>query len=341
MSTPRLLTVILNWRTPEMTLRAAEAAACALDGLDGEIVIVDNCSGDGSEEKLRAGVAEARWARDLPVRVIQSGRNGGFGAGNNAGIRAGRSDGVRPDYVYILNSDAFPDPSAIAVLLHHLESHPWVGIAGSFIYGEDGIPHATAFRFPSIASEFEGAARIGLVSKLMPDARVSLGVPNATRKVDWLAGASMLMRMDILDRSGLFDEAFFLYFEETELCRRVAALGAEVHYVLESRVMHLGSVSTGMRTWVRVPEYWYDSRWHYFTKTRGRAYAACATLAHLAGGVLCRLKLGLLRRPRVDPRRFLRTLAAHDARALLSRAHRPGSHPSRRPLGAPNAEDRR
>jgi len=116
---PRVLTIVLNWRTPDMSLKAADAARHAMQGIAGEIVLVDNDSGDGSFEAMQAGVAD--WDR---VRVVQSGHNGGFGAGNNAGMRAGLSDGTRPDYVYILNSDAFPAPDAIAALLAHLEAIP-------------------------------------------------------------------------------------------------------------------------------------------------------------------------------------------------------------------------
>ena len=92
----RLLTVILNWRTPDMTLRAVEAALIALQGIDGALVVVDNDSGDGSFETLSAAVTAKGWDRGpQQVRVLQSGRNGGFGAGNNFGIRAGLPDGGR------------------------------------------------------------------------------------------------------------------------------------------------------------------------------------------------------------------------------------------------------
>ena len=83
----RLLTVILNWRTPDMTLRAARSALAAMQEISGEILIVDNDSGDGSEERMRDGIAANGWSER--VRLIQSGHNGGFGAGNNVGIRAG------------------------------------------------------------------------------------------------------------------------------------------------------------------------------------------------------------------------------------------------------------
>lgn len=310
--TPRVLTVILNWRTPEMTLRAVQAARSAMQGIDGAITVVDNASGDGSEAALRAAT------RDMPdVQVIQAGRNGGFGAGNNAGIRAGLPGGTRPDYVYILNSDAFPAPDAIRALLSHLETHPQTGFAGSHIHGPDGDPHRTAFRFPSIAGEFEAQVRFGPVSRLLRNAIVAQPLPTVTTRVDWLAGASLMMRMDVLDRIGLFDETFFLYFEETELCRRAARAGWPTDYVVESRVAHIGSASTGMKTWARMPGYWFDSRWHYFTKVHGRAYAIAATLAALTGGALWRLRLLVQRRDRGDPPHFLRDLARHHLRAML------------------------
>ncbi len=308
-----VLTVILNWRTPDMTLRAVQAARVAMQGIAGAITVVDNNSGDGSEDALRAGT------RDWPeVRVIQAGRNGGFGAGNNVGIRAGLPDGSRPDHVYILNSDAFPAPDAIRALLNHLETHPGTGFAGSHIHGPDGDPHRTAFRFPSIAGEFEAQVRFGPVSRLLRHSIVAQPLPTVTTRVDWLAGASLMMRMDVLDRIGLFDEAFFLYFEETELCRRASGAGWPTDYVVESRVAHIGSVSTGMKEWRRMPGYWFDSRWHYFTKVHGRGYAALATLAALTGGALWRLRLLIQRRDRGDPPHFLRDLGLHHLRAMLS-----------------------
>ena len=287
-TSPRLLVVVLNWRTADMSLRATRAAATALAGLDAEVVVVDNDSGDGSEAHLRAGVAKGLWP--VPVRVVQSGRNGGFGAGMNAGIRTGRADGMAPDYIYILNSDAFPEAGAIRALVDHLEAHPEAGFAGSAIVGEDGAVHQTAFRFPSALSEFEGAVRFGPVTRMLSRRRVPMPVPRETGPVDWLSGASLMMRTAVLDRIGLFDEGYFLYFEETDLCRRCAEAGHAVHYVAESRVMHLGSVSTGMSTWSQVPDYWFDSRWRYFEARGGRRAAAGATLAHLAGAALGRVK---------------------------------------------------
>ncbi len=313
-----VLTIILNWRTPDMTLKAAEAARAAMAGIDGAIIIVDNASGDGSAETIGAAITARRWGTGAtPVRLIRSPRNGGFGAGNNVGIRAGLPGGARPDYVYLQNSDAFPAPDAIRALLSHLIAHPATGFAGSFIHGPGGEPHRTAFRFPSIPGEFEAALRLGPVSRLLARHIVAQPIPRATTRVDWLAGASLMMRMDMLDRTGLFDEGFFLYFEETELCHRAARTGWPADFVLESRVEHIGSASTGMKRWTRTPGFWFDSRWRYFTTVHGRGYAIAATLAHLAGGALWRARLLIQHRDRGDPPHFLRDMAAHHARALF------------------------
>ena len=309
-----VLTVILNWRTAEMTERAARAALRAMAGVDGAITIVDNDSGDGSFEHLCTA-----FAGQPRVQVLQSGRNGGYGAGNNVGIRAGLPEGARPDLVFLLNSDAFPAPDAIRRLRDHLTAHPDFGMAGSHVYGSDGETHVTCFRFPSVWSEFEGAAHTGIITRLLGRYQVPIDPPQDPARVDWLSGASLMIRSDVLDRVGLFDETFFLYFEETDLCRRAAGAGWPCVYVPASRVEHIGSVSTGMRDWGRVPQYWFDSRWHYFRKHHGRTGVALATLAHLAGGMIWDLRRVIQRRDAKRPPYFFRDLVRHAARRLLFR----------------------
>ncbi|WP_151718843.1 glycosyltransferase [Gemmobacter serpentinus] len=311
-----VLTVILNWRTPEMSLRSCAAALDAMQGVTGAIMLVDNDSGDGSFEAMQAEVAARGWDKGVvPVRVLQSGRNGGFGAGNNYGILAGLPPefpgGTRPDYVYVLNSDAFPEPEAILRLHDHLEAHPQTGFAGSFIKGEDGVPHHTVFRFPSALGELEGAARFGPISRLLRRHIVAMPIPDQSCRADWMAGASVMMRQDMLDRIGLFDEEFFLYYEETDLFLRGARAGWTADYVRSSVVVHIGSVTTGMKTWTRIPTFWLDSRRHYFTKNHGHIGFVLATLAQVAGGAFWRLRLLVQRKDRGDPPHFLRDLILH------------------------------
>lgn len=310
-STPSVLTVVLNYRTPELTIKAVEAALREMDGLAGSITVVDNDSRDGSFESLSLAAQERGWTR---VRVLQSGHNGGYGAGNNFGIQQGLPDGSAPDYVYILNSDAFPEAGAIRLLLEYLQAHPQVGFAGSRLHGEDGAHHQTAFRFPSVFSEFEGAAATGPISRLLKNHIVALPEPLVPQAVDWIAGASLMVRHEVfLDTAG-FDERFFLYFEETDLCLRARRAGWQSVYIPQSRVMHIGSVSTGMKTWKRMPAFWFDSRLWYFTKNHGAAYAAMATLAYVAGSLIFKLRQLFGRRGN-QPQHFVGDLISHAMRA--------------------------
>ncbi|AUH35448.1 glycosyltransferase family 2 protein [Paracoccus tegillarcae] len=294
--------IILNYRTPDMTLRCVEAALGAMEGIDGGITIVENGSEDGSLQRLQDEGKARGWLDGNRVALVDSGRNGGFGAGNNVGIRAGLPDGRQADLVYLLNSDAFPRTDAIRVLIDYLAAHPECGIACSRLRGDDDVPHDTAFRFPSAGAEFEGAARSGPITRMFRGKVVTIPQPDASRAVDWSAGASMMIRREVLDEIGLFDETFFLYFEETDLCRRAGQAGWQTHYVWDSLVTHIGSASTGAKTWATVPEYWYASRQHYFQKHHGRAGAFLATLAWLTGDGLWRLRCLVQRRDHDTPK---------------------------------------
>ncbi len=309
--TPKLLVIVLNYRTAEMTLKAAAAALADMPKVGAELIIVDNASGDGSAVILQQAVADRGWGKGNHVRLILSEVNGGFGAGNNLALCAGMSDGSKPDFYYIVNSDAFVDPGCIATLTAFLQDHPKAGIAGSHVRGDDDAPHCTAFRFPSIAGEFEGAARTGVFSKIFRKAIVAPPLPTQTTQVDWVAGASVLMRAQMLDEIGLFDEEFFLYFEETDLCKRAARSGWQCWYVPESRVVHIGSVSTGMKEWQRMPSYWFASRQRYFLKNHGRVYAVLAWVARLSGGVIHQLRCVISGRKPQEAPYFQRDLLRH------------------------------
>ncbi len=117
MREPTVLTIILNYKTPQMTVRSLKAALLAMNGIKGAVSVVDNDSQDGSYEDISQAVQALTASDKDRVRVIQSGHNGGFGAGNNVGIRARLPNGDVPDYIYILNPDAFPEKDAIKLLL--------------------------------------------------------------------------------------------------------------------------------------------------------------------------------------------------------------------------------
>ncbi|MDR7423230.1 MAG: glycosyltransferase family 2 protein [Armatimonadota bacterium] len=316
----RLLAVIVNYRTAELAAEAARALLAEIgDWPHARVVIVDNCSKDGSMEILGSAILQAPLKGK--VRLVESARNGGYGYGNNLALRAnldGSDGGPRADYYYLLNPDAFPRPGAVRTLVEFLAATPHAGIAGSYIEGPDGTPHHTAFRFPSLGSELEAGLALGLASRLLADWVVPLPIPERRCQVDWLAGASMLIRRQVLETVGLFDEEFFLYYEEVDLCRRALQAGFPTYYLRDSVVTHIGSVSTGMKeTGRRMPRFWFDSRRHYLRKHHGVGYQRACDLAYAAGRGLWEVRRRLQRKPDSGPPRLWWDFVRHSLRGSI------------------------
>lgn len=301
----KLLACILNWRTPDMTMRALASLVEQLVFVpSARVLVVDNNSGDGSYEKLRAEVSARGW--NQLVSVLQSGHNGGFGYGNNLALRQGLLEPQRPDLFYLLNSDAYLDEAALPTLLAFMDRSPNVGIAGSAVRGTKGGLQRSAFRFPTIWSELDRTARLGLLTRVLRDRIVPMPIPmTTTTNVDWVAGASMMVRRQTLEDIGLFDERYFLYYEETDLCLRARRAGWEVAYVRESSVAHDGGASTGVQSHTVVPapmpRYVFESRRRYFLKNHGRPALWAANAAHFVGGASFRVRRRVQRK--ADPER--------------------------------------
>jgi len=306
----RLLCIIVNYRTADLTLRVLGHLVEHIHHLDAEVVVVENDSRDGSYDRLTQGVQADHLER---VKVLASPKNGGFGYGINVGVRYGLTQANRPDYVYILNSDAFPDPGAVDHLIAYLEAHPDVGIAGSYIHGMQGEPQGAAFRFPSVFGELENTLKLGLVSQLLAAHRVSMPVPERDCEVDWVSGASMMVRTEVFERAGLFDEGFFLYYEEIDFARRAREAGYLSAYVASSSISHVGSVSTGMQDVARpMPEYWFASRRRYFAKHHGKAYLAACDVVWATSFALWRARRRLQRKPDPDRPQMLRDFVRYN-----------------------------
>ncbi|MFW5875173.1 MAG: glycosyltransferase family 2 protein [Myxococcota bacterium] len=320
----KVLSIVINYRTPDITMRAVEAgqAELARIGSNCRMVVVDNDSRDGSYERLRARVRKAGWQHR--VQVVRAGHNGGFAYGNNFAIRPALAWQDPPDYFYLQNPDAFPEPGALRALIDELQNHPEAGIAGSGIRGMDGEAHRTAFRFPSVPGELEAYARIGPVSRLLQHHMVALPLTGRTIRADWVSGASMLVRRAVFEDVGLFDERFFLYFEETDFCLRARRAGWGTLHVPDSSVIHLGSASTGAyRGGCRMPSYWFDSRRYYFRKNHGRPYLWMSNAALLVGSGMFRLRRAIEGyRADDEPRRFVRDFVTHTIRRRTDQSAR-------------------
>jgi GT2 family glycosyltransferase len=309
---PRLAIVIVSYRTSGLVidcLRSLEQEVAALAGT--RVVVVENHSGDGSMERIAAAIAAGAWGGWASLEEAPS--NGGFSAGNNVGLRRLLASPEAPDWFLLLNPDTYVRPGALRALLDGAATLPRTGIVGSRLEDPDGTPQPSAFRFLAALTEFERELRLGMVSRALAPWGTVLTVPATTRKVDWVSGASMLVRREVFETVGLLDEGYFLYYEEVDLCLRAARAGWGCWYEPGSRVVHLVGRSTGVdpsdRT-LKIPGYVFESRRRYFVKSFGLAYAVLADLAWLLGHLLCRLRMRLLGRPvRTAPgllRAFLR-----------------------------------
>jgi GT2 family glycosyltransferase len=308
--------VVVNYRTGPLVVRSLEALRPQVEGRPGtEVVVVDNASPDESasivEDSIRAN-GWGEWAR-----LERSPVNGGFGAGNNLAIRLLMARPDPPDAVWLLNPDTVVEAGALEALADHLTADPRCGIAGSQLVEADGSPWPYAFRFPSWQGELETASAWGLVTRWVADHAVAMRMADQPAAVDWVSGASMMVRRSVFEQVGLFDEGFFLYFEETDLMRRAHAAGWTTWYVPASRVMHIAGQSTLVTSRDaarrRRPGYWFESRRRYFVKHHGRAYAVAADAAYVLGRLGWHVRRALRGRPNPDPPALLWDMVRHSA----------------------------
>jgi N-acetylglucosaminyl-diphospho-decaprenol L-rhamnosyltransferase len=268
---PRTVTVVIvSYRSATLTIECLHSLVPERQdaGISLRVVVVDNASGDAPA--ITAALRAEQW--ESWVTLIVAPRNGGFAYGNNLGFaHACRERST--SYLHMLNPDTRVRPGGVRTLVDFLERHPTVGIAGSSFENDDGTDWPFAFRFPSLLSEFEGGIGLGLLSRLVNRWTVVRTMSPHAQPVDWGAGASMMIRREMLDRIGGLDENYFLYFEETEFCWRAKRAGFSMWYVPESRIVHIGGQSTTVTERnaapKRLPDYWFESRRRYFLTTAG------------------------------------------------------------------------
>lgn len=202
-------------------------------GVTYETIVVDNDSRDGSADMVAAEFPE--------VLLVRSEINLGFAAANNRAFEKSRGR-----YIVLLNTDAFLRPGALALSIQHMDANPRVGLAGGRLVGRDGSWQPSARMYPStlnnlllmsgLAARFPKSRLLGRMDRTWTD-------PLEPAPVDWVPGAYSVIRRSVLDRIGFFDERFFLYYEEVDLCRRIKAANSEVWYWPDIVVEHWGGES--------------------------------------------------------------------------------------------------
>lgn len=244
--------VVVSYRSRDR-LRACVEPLAGREDI--RVFVVDNDSGDGSLDSLA----------DLPVERIQLDRNGGFASGCNAGWPRGSAP-----FVLFLNPDATIAPTAVRRLVRVLEKHPEAAIAAPKILEEDGSFALSQRRFPRLRSTYAHALylhrlfpRAAWASELVRDPRAyeRAGSP------EWVSGACLLVRRSVLEELGGWDQGFFLYGEDKDLCRCARDVGYDVRFEPEAVAVHAGGASAPRASLYPVLS---ASRLRYANKHRGR-----------------------------------------------------------------------
>jgi hypothetical protein len=232
---PDCSVIIVNYHSEAALRGCLESLPASAHPLALEVIVVDN-----------SGTARASGALDLfpGVRLLETGVNCGFARACNLGMAAARGR-----HLLLLNPDTVAHPGAVATLAGHLDAHPRVGVAAARLLDPDGTLQYSCRRFPRPLSMFFG--RYALLTRLLPGNRFSreylyLDFDHAAaREVDWVAGACLMARREVLARVGPLDDGYFLFVEDMDWCRRIRDARYAVVYVPEAVVTHRIGVSRG------------------------------------------------------------------------------------------------
>jgi GT2 family glycosyltransferase len=280
----KLSVIILCWNDLKVLPDCLKSIYAGTREIEFQTIVSDNGSTDGSPEFVRDNYPQ--------VRLIENGRNLRFAKGNNVAIRESRGE-----YVLILNPDTIIHDGALDQMVAYADRHPEGGAFGCRVVNEDGSYQEHVRPLPSIRTEWMRTLRLGPLSRFSDwfNPGVYVGWKgDGEREVGWLAGCFLMIRGDLLKKLGGFDEQFFYYFEDTDLCRRVWESGYSVLYAPDIRITHLKGVSTKKRYPVGFTLDRYVTQYRYFYKIGGRrGVRQCRTVC-LAWLLTRRLGLGLM-----------------------------------------------
>jgi GT2 family glycosyltransferase len=224
----------------------------------------------------------------------------------------------KPDYFWLLNPDTVIKPGAMGALLDHLTTSPKTGIVGGRLERMNGTVHCSAHRFHTPVSEiWERGLDLGVLNDFFLKYMVSPQASSFSHECDWVSGASCIVRREVFESIGLFDENYFLYYEDVDLCCRAKKCGWQVWYVPSSRIMHIESAFDFRRKFYSKPKYWYESRMRFFIKFYKTKGLIAADLFRFIGVILLYVQ-NISRKEKLRPNVKLSDLIFGDITAICS-----------------------
>lgn len=278
-----LAVVIINYKTPELTINCLKSLCGEIEELNACVVLVDNNSGDGSIDSIEQAAADLSVNNSL--LICRSKTNGGFSAGNNIGIKA-----VQADYYLLANSDTLFRKNALRTLYETARRNPKIGLLAPRLEWPDGTPQESCFRYHSPLSELIAAAKSGPITKLLRYKVVPQPISEIPNTYDWVSFACVLINAKVLKGAGLMDEGYFMYFEDVEFCYRAQQAGWLIQYEPSAHIVHLRGGSSPLKAQAklrkRLPRYFYESRTRYFYQLYGRLGLLLANILWLCGWLI-------------------------------------------------------
>lgn len=247
--------IVVNWNTKDLLQTCLESVGATVRGFSFETIVVDNASTDESVAMLRE--------RFPAVRLIENGKNRGFGAANNQALRI-----MTGRYALLLNSDTVLTEDAIHELFACLENHPEAAMACGQLLNADGSRQNSIAVFPTLLTMMANMPLLEyLFPRRFPSKRYSHSAPV---EVDSGVGACLMVRKKTIDEVGMFDERYFFFFEETDWAYQMRQAGWKILHVPTAFIYHLQGQSIGRNVRSRIE--FYRSRYQFFRKWRNQPY---------------------------------------------------------------------
>lgn len=224
--------IIVNYNTLHVTSDCIESIFRNTEGLEFEVILVDNASSDGSKDY---------FAKDRRITYVYMNDNLGFGKANNLGLSYAKGRNI-----LFLNSDTLIVENAVKILSDYLDSHEDVGICGANLYSKEMMPvNSYGMFYHSILTEFDGLLR-GIPSRLLRLDRSEFNDTGTPKQVKSISGADLMIKKRLLDEFGGFNPVFFMYYEDTELNQRMNNKGYKSVSVPSASIIHHGGASAGI-----------------------------------------------------------------------------------------------
>jgi len=260
----KLCVVVINYKTPYMTIRCADSLLSGLAGILSKIIIVDNNSGDESIEVMSSWI-KRNGVNDV-VNIISSSINGGFSYGCNLGASSCDSE-----YLLFINSDALVEKNSIKIMLSIIERGRRIGILAPEVHSQYGEIEKSRFYNKTPLNEFLKAAGTGVITKVFN----TLGVHEVAQYIDdintppeWVSFVCVLLSRKMYAQVGDLDEGYFMYSEDNDYCRRMVTNGWKLAITNKAKVVHFNKGLSNAKG-KRLPAFYYASRARYFRKHYG------------------------------------------------------------------------